>query len=57
MGADRLCVDLAGAQIEVYRSPQTDGTYSQIATIGRGGEVAAADFPQAVMRVNDILPP
>jgi Uma2 family endonuclease len=50
-------VDLAGAQVEVYRGPQPDGTYSHFASVARGFEIAPADFPHAVLKVDDILPP
>jgi Uma2 family endonuclease len=49
-------VDLRHDIVEVYRDRAAD-TYASTTSVGRGGAVTPAAFPDVVLPVNDILPP
>lgn len=48
-------VDLTHDVVEVYRDRTAD-TYASMTSVGRGGTVTPAAFPDVVLPVNDILP-
>ncbi len=47
-------VDLEQDRIEVYRSPSPEG-YREVQVVARGEQVAPAAFPEAKLRVDDLL--
>jgi Uma2 family endonuclease len=49
-------VDLRHDIVEVYRDRAADA-YASMTSVGRGGTVTPAAFPDVVLPVNDILPP
>ena len=49
-------INLVEEQIEVFRSPQSDGTYAQTSIHRRGETISLVAFPNLSLAVNDLLP-
>ncbi len=47
-------VDLEQDRMEVYRGPSPDG-YREVQVVARGEQIAPAAFPEAKLRVDDLL--
>jgi Uma2 family endonuclease len=53
---DFWIVNLIDNQVEVYRQPQLDGTFSSVETLHRGSVVGPLDFPQIQLQIDQLLP-